>query len=92
MKQAQYSTTFTSGFLAAPYANPRRIPLATIVEVTLRHRKMKPIVPMPPKSPFFGNNLQGPSSKKLAIPLDAEISEVINVARKKVSGVLNISL
>ena len=54
------------------------------IEVMLRHRKMNPIVPMPPKSPFCGNNLQGPSSKKLAIPLAAEITEVNNVAKKKV--------
>ena len=44
---------------------------------------MYPIVPMPPNSPFFGTNLQGPSSKKLAIPLAAEISDVINVAKNK---------
>ena len=44
---------------------------------------MKPIVPKPPNSPFFGTNLHGPSNKKLAIPLEAEISEVANVARKK---------
>ena len=53
------------------------------VEVMFRDRNMKPIVPMPPKSPFCGNNLQGPSSKKLAIPLAAEISEVKNVAMNK---------
>ena len=44
---------------------------------------MKPIVPKPPNSPFFGTNLHGPSNKKLAIPLEAEISEVANVAKKK---------
>ena len=75
---------------ATSYALKRRKPLPTIIEVTLRHRKMNPIVPMPPKSPFFGNNLQGPSSKKLAIPLDAEIREVKNVARKKMSGFVRI--
>ena len=44
---------------------------------------MNPIVPKPPNSPFFGTNLQGPSSKKLTIPLAAEIIEVTNVAQKK---------
>ena len=44
---------------------------------------MKPIVPKPPNSPFFGTNLHGPSNKKLAIPLEAEIIEVANVAMKK---------
>ena len=58
-------------------------PLPISVEVMLRHKKMYPIVPMPPNSPFFGTNLQGPSSKKLAIPLAAEISEVTNVAKNK---------
>ena len=92
MKQAQYSTTFTSRSTGEykSYAMPRIMHLPTIVKVTLRHRKMKPIVPMPPKSPFFGNNLQGPSSKNPAIPFDAEISEVINVARNKESGVLKM--
>ena len=47
---------------------------------------MKPIVPKPPNSPFFGTNLHGPSIKKLAIPLEAEISEVANVARNKGSN------
>ena len=56
------------------------------VEVMFRQRKMYPIVPMPPNSPFFGTNLQGPSSKKLAIPLAAEIIEVTNVARNKGSA------
>ena len=46
---------------------------------------MKPIVPKPPNGPFFGTNLHGPSNKKLAIPLEAEISEATNVAMKKVS-------
>ena len=46
---------------------------------------MKPIVPKPPNSPFFGTNLHGPSIKKLAIPLEAEIIEVANVAMKKES-------
>ena len=44
---------------------------------------MKPIVPKPPIRPFFGTNLHGPSNKKLAIPLEAEIIEVANVAIKK---------
>ena len=43
-------------------------PLPIRVEVMFRQRKMYPIVPMPPNSPFFGTNLQGPSSKKLVIP------------------------
>ena len=58
-------------------------PLPIIIAIMLRHRKMKPIVPKPPNSPFFGTNLHGPSNKKLAIPLEAEISEVANVATKK---------
>ena len=58
-------------------------PLPIKVKVMLRHIKMKPIVPKPPNSPFFGTNLHGPSNKKLAIPLEAEISEVANVARNK---------
>ena len=41
------------------------------------------MVPKPPKSPFFGTNLHGPSIKKLASPLEAEISEVANVAKNK---------
>ena len=56
------------------------------VAIMLRHRKMKPIVPKPPNSSFFGTNLHGPSIKKLASPLEAEISEVANVARKKESA------
>ena len=44
---------------------------------------MKPIVPKPPNSPFFRTNLHGPSIKKLAIPLEAEITEVENVAKNK---------
>ena len=50
---------------------------------------MKPIVPKPPNSPFFGTNLHGPSNKKLAIPLEAEMSEVANVAKNKGSKSLN---
>ena len=61
-------------------------PLPNRVVVMLRQRKMYPIVPIPPNSPFFGTNLQGPSSKKLAIPLAAEIREVTNVAQNKGSG------
>ena len=44
---------------------------------------MKPIVPKPPNSPFFGTNLHGPFCKKLAIPLEADISVVANVAKNK---------
>ena len=58
-------------------------PLPIKVARMLRHRKMKPIVPKPPNSPFFGTNLHGPSIKKLAIPLEAEIIEVANAAMKK---------
>ena len=53
---------------------------------------MKPIVPKPPNSPYFGTNLHGPSNKKLAIPLEAEISEVANVARNKGSMLFVLSL
>ena len=60
-------------------------PLPIRVVIMLRHRKMKPIVPKPPKRPFFGTNLHGPSIKKLSIPLEAEIIEVANVAMKKES-------
>ena len=60
-------------------------PLPIKVKVMLRHIKMKPIVPKPPKRPFFGTNLHGPSIKKLSIPLEAEIIEVANVAMKKES-------
>ena len=48
---------------------------------------MNPIVPKPPNSPFFGTNLHGPSNKKLAIPLEAEIIEVAKVAKNKGSTV-----
>ena len=65
----------------ALYVRPSRKPLPSIVVKMLRQRKKKPI---PPDKPFFDNNLQGPSSKKLAIPLAADIPEVINVAKKKV--------
>ena len=58
-------------------------PLPIRVAIKFRHRKIKPIVPKPPNSPFFGTNLHGPSNKKLAIPLEAEISEAANVARNK---------
>ena len=58
-------------------------PLAIKVARMLRHSKMKPTVPKPPNIPFFGTNLHGPSNKKLAIPLEAEISEVANVAKNK---------
>ena len=44
---------------------------------------MKPIEPKPPNRPFFETNLHGPSNKKLANPLEAEISEVANVAMNK---------
>ena len=57
-------------------------PLPIKVAMMLRHRKIKPIVPKPPNSPFFGTNLHGPSNKKLAIPLEAEMSEVANVVQK----------
>ena len=50
---------------------------------------MKPIVPKPPNSPLFGTNLHGPSNKKLAIPLEADIIEVANVAMKKGSTSIN---
>ena len=43
----------------------------------------------PPNSPFFRTNLHGPSNKKLAIPLEAEIIEVANVAKNKGSKSLN---
>ena len=66
-------------------------PLSISIDVMLRHRKMNPIVPKPPNSPFFGTNLQGPSSKKLAIPLAAEKSEVINVAKNKGSMSVNLN-
>ena len=36
---------------------------------------------MPPNSPFFGTNVQGPFSKKLAMPLAAVINEDNNVAK-----------
>ena len=65
------------------------IPLPIKVKVLLRNRKMNPIVPKPPNSPFFGTNLHGPSNKKLAIPLEAEMSEVANVAKNKGSKSLN---
>ena len=65
------------------YEKPSMKPLPIRVAIMLRYRKMKPIVPKPPKSPFFGTNLHGPSNKKLAIPLEAEISEVANVAKNK---------
>ena len=68
----------------APYVAPSRKPLPSNVVVMLRQRKKKPMVPIPPDNPFFDNNLQGPSSKKLAIPLAADITEVDNVAKKKV--------
>jgi len=42
---------------------------------------------MPPNIPFFGTNLHGPSIKKLAIPLEAEIIEVANVAKNKGSKI-----
>ena len=61
-------------------------PLPNKIAIMLRHRKIKPIVPKPPNSPFFGTNLHGPSIKKLANPLEAEISEVANVAKKKGSA------
>ena len=66
-----------------PYEKASIEPLPIRVAIMLRHRKMKPIVPKPPNSPFFGTNLHGPSNKKLAIPLEAEIIEVANVAMKK---------
>ena len=67
----------------SPYEKASIKPLPIRVEVMFRQRKMYPIVPIPPNSPFFGTNLQGPSSKKLAIPLAAEIREVTNVAKNK---------
>ena len=68
----------------APYVVPSRKPLPSDVVVMLRQRKKKPMVPIPPNNPFFDNNLQGPSSKKLAIPLAADITEIENLAKKKV--------
>ena len=68
----------------APYVAPSRKPLPSDVVVMLRQSKKKPMVPMPPNNPFFDNNLQGPSSKKLAIPLAADITEIENLAKKKV--------
>ena len=65
------------------YVKASTKPLPIKVAIMLRHRKMKPIVPKPPNSPFFGTNLHGPSIKKLAIPFEAEISEVANVATNK---------
>ena len=64
-------------------------PLPVRVAIMLRHRKIKPIVPKPPNGPFFGTNLHGPSIKKLAIPLEAEITEVANVAMKKGLTLIN---
>ena len=61
-------------------------PLTTSVEAMLKNRKMNPIVPMPPNSPFFGIIVQGPFSKKLAMPLAADISEVNNVAKNNGFG------
>ena len=66
-----------------PYEKASIGPFPIKVAIMLRHRKMNPIVPKPPNSPFFGTNLHGPSNKKLAIPLEAEIIEVANVAMKK---------
>ena len=60
------------------YVEARREPLSINVEVTIMHKKKKPIVPMPPKSPLSDNNLQGPFSKNLAIPLADEKMEVKN--------------
>ena len=68
----------------APYVVPSRKPLPSDVVVMLRQSKKKPMVPIPPNNPFFDNNLQGPSSKKLAIPLAADITEIENLAKKKV--------
>ena len=62
-------------------------PLPIRVVIMLRHRKMKPIVPKPPNSPFFGTNLHGPSIKKLAIPLEAEKSVIANLAQKNGSKI-----
>ena len=56
-------------------------PLTTSVEAMLKNRKMNPIVPMPPNSPFFGIIVQGPFSKKLAMPLAADVNEVNKVAK-----------
>ena len=71
-------------YIYAPYVAPSRKPLPSDVVVMLRQRKKKPMVPIPPNNPFFDNNLQGPSSKKLAIPLAADITEMENLAKKKV--------
>ena len=70
---------------SVPYEKASIEPLPIRVAIIFRHRKMKPIVPKPPNSPFFGTNLHGPSNKKLAIPLEAEMSEVANVATNKES-------
>ena len=41
---------------------------------------------MPPASPSLDTSLQGPLSRKSAIPLEAENTELVNVAQNKVNS------
>ena len=63
--------------------NPSRNPFPHIVAAILSTSRIKPNFPMPPKRPSVGTSLQGPRSRNPAMHLEAENTELANVAKKK---------